>query len=102
MHFFDAGRQVELGITFETAHQRKGYAQEALAHVVKLLFSEFYKHRITALVDEQNKPAQYLLEKQGFRCEAYYCENAFFKGEWGSERAYALLAREWRQAIARS
>lgn len=54
----------------------------------------------TAIVDEQNKRAQSLLEKQGFRCEAYYRENIFFKCEWGSERSYARLASEWRQAFA--
>jgi RimJ/RimL family protein N-acetyltransferase len=36
------------------------------------------------------------LEAVGFRQEAHFVENIFFKGAWGSEFQYALLASEWQ------
>jgi RimJ/RimL family protein N-acetyltransferase len=38
-----------------------------------------------------------LLEKLGFRREAHLVENVYFKGKYGSEYHYALLARERRK-----
>ncbi len=96
VRFFDGGRQVELGVTFDLAHQRQGYAAEAVSRVVALLFSVLGKHRIVATVDTVNLRAQRLLEKQGFRQEGRYRENIFFKGAWSSECSYALLNYEWQ------
>ena len=36
-----------------------------------------------------------LLRALGFRQEAHFVENIFFKGAWGSELLFALLSREW-------
>lgn len=96
VHFFDEGRQAELGVTFDTAYQGLGYAMEAMSRVIEFLFSDLHKHRIVATVDVCNMPAQRLLEKQGFRREAHYKENIFFKGAWSDEYSYALLNHEWK------
>ena len=96
VHFFDEGRQAELGVTFDLEWQRQGLAHEAVASVVALLFADLGKHRLTATVDVLNFKAQRLLEKLGFRREAHYRENIFFKGVWSDEFSYALLASEWR------
>jgi RimJ/RimL family protein N-acetyltransferase len=37
------------------------------------------------------------MERLGMRREAHFKENEFFKGEWGSEYVYAVLATEWLQ-----
>ena len=97
-HFFDAGRQVELGVTFAAAHQGCGHALEAMSSVVALLFGPLNKHRVTATVDARNLSAQRLFERQGFRREAHYREHTRFKGEWCDEYLYALLQREWKAA----
>jgi RimJ/RimL family protein N-acetyltransferase len=94
VHFFDEGRQAELGVTFDAAHQGRGYALEAMSRVIAFLF-ESGKHRVTAIVDARNLPAQRLFERQGFRREAHYREHALFKGEWCDEYLYALLGHEW-------
>jgi len=96
LHFFDEGRQAELGATFVAAFQRQGYASEAVSKVIELLFSKLDKHRIVATVDALNVPAQRLVENQGFRREAHYRENIFFKGAWSDEYSYALLNHEWQ------
>lgn len=96
VHFFDEGRQAELGVTFDVAAQRQGFALEAVSRVIELLFADLGKHRIVATMDALNVRAQRLLERQGFRREGHYRENIFFKGAWGDEYGYALLNREWR------
>lgn len=96
VHFFDEGRQAELGVTFDVAAQQQGFALEALSRVIELLFADLGKHRIVATVDALDVRAQRLLERQGFRREGHYRENIFFKGVWSDEYGYALLTREWR------
>eukprot|EP01039_Chlorochromonas_danica_P006474 gene6474-7139_t len=97
VHFLDEGRQAELGVTFDIEAQGQGYAREAVASVVELLFERYNKHRLVATVDALNERAQRLLEYLGFRREGMYCQNVFFKGQWGDEYGYALLASEWRE-----
>ena len=96
LHFFDEGRQVEIGFTFDRAHQGAGYANEAVARVLALLFGEMGKHRVVATVDVENARAVRLLERLCFRGEAHHVQNVFFKGAWSDEYTYALLAQEWR------
>ena len=98
VHFFDEGRQAELGVTFSTDAKRQGFASEAMGAVIELLFVTHGKHRIVATVDALNERAQRLLERLGFRREGVYRENVFFKGQWGDEYSYALLASEWGKA----
>ena len=43
-----------------------------------------------------------LMERIGMRREAHHVENIHFKGAWESEYSYAILAREWRAAQART
>lgn len=102
IHFFDEGRQVELGMTFDVAYQKQGFAREAMGALIAMLFNDFAKHRLTAVVDTRNTAAVNLLEKLGFRREAHYRQNIFFKGAWGDEYLYALLKSDYSQASAAS
>jgi RimJ/RimL family protein N-acetyltransferase len=97
-------RQMEVGITLAPAHQRQGYASEAVARVVEFIFSDLGKHRVTAVTDAENPSAAALFRRLGFRQEAHFVENIWFKGGWGSEFLFALLRREWeeRSATARN
>jgi RimJ/RimL family protein N-acetyltransferase len=94
LHFFDEGRQAEIGFTFARAHQGAGYASEAVGCVLSLLFGELGKHRVVATVDVDNAPAARLLERLGFRREGHYIQNVYFKGKWADEYSFALLAHE--------
>ena len=97
VHFFDEGKQAELGMTFDERHQRQGFAFESLKGVINLLFTQLDKHRLVATIDARNVAAAGLLEKLGFRREAHFHQNIYFKGEWGDEYAYALLRSEWKE-----
>ena len=94
IHFFDEGRQAELGMTFDMKYQSQGYAREAISTIITLLFTHYNKHRLIAVVDTCNIRAANLLQKLHFRREAHYRQNIFFKGEWGDEYCYALLKEE--------
>jgi len=93
--------QAEIGITLAQAYQGQGYAAEALDWLVGELFRAYDLHRIRANCDVENLASARLLERLGFRREAHFIENLWFKGRWSSEFWYALLRREWEAQCSR-
>ena len=91
-------RQAELGFTFATAHQGRGYASEAVALVLGYAFHTLAMHRVVSYTDVRNERAARLLERTGFRREGRPLESGGSKGERISELMYAQLASEWRSA----
>jgi ribosomal-protein-alanine N-acetyltransferase len=85
----------ELGITISHLHQQQGYAKETMQGLINFLFSIKGIHRIVETVDAENIASLRLMESLGFRKEAHFIENVFFKGKWGSEYQFAMLRREW-------
>lgn len=97
LHFAaDDHQQVELGINLAPSRQGGGLAGEALERVLAYLFDDLGKHRVTAVTDADNGAAARLFLRAGFRREGHFIENVWFKGAYGSEFLFALLAREWR------
>jgi RimJ/RimL family protein N-acetyltransferase len=96
----DGGRQAELGFTLATAFQRQGYAAEAVRRVVDHLLVEEGLHRLHAALDARNDRSARLLERLGWRREAYEVQSAFWKGEWTDDVRYAVLASEWSRSSA--
>lgn len=92
----DDPAQVELGINLAPDHQRRGYAAETLGLVLDYVFGSLGKHRAVAITDAENEPAASLCRRLGFRQEGHFIEHVRFKGAYGSEYLFALLAREWR------
>jgi len=89
------GQQAEIGYTLSRAAQGQGYATEAVHRLLDFLFRDLGLHRVQAICDADNDASSRLLERVGLRREAYFVENIWFKGRWGSEYAYAILAAEW-------
>ncbi|GAA2133379.1 GNAT family protein [Nocardioides bigeumensis] len=90
----DEPRQAEIGFTLDPGHQGWGYATEALTAYLDWLFGSLQLHRVIAITDALNLSAQALLTRVGFRQEAHFVDNIFFKGAWGSEHLYARLDSE--------
>jgi RimJ/RimL family protein N-acetyltransferase len=90
-------KQALIGYSLAQQYWHKGYAFEAVGCLLKYLFEERDLHRVMAECDVDNVASWKLLEKLGLRREAHLVENVFFKGRYGSEYHYALLAREWRK-----
>jgi RimJ/RimL family protein N-acetyltransferase len=96
LHFrADDPQQMEVGITFDPAYQRRGLATEALRSVLEYAFDALGKHRVSAVTDAKNAAAAALFRRLGFRQEGHFVEHVWFKGAWGSELLFALLRREW-------
>lgn len=91
----DEPRLMEVGFTLAPAHQGQGYATEALRGLLGHAFETWSIHRVIAVTDALNAPAAALLARVGMRQEAHFRENVFFKGAWGSELVFAMLASEW-------
>jgi RimJ/RimL family protein N-acetyltransferase len=92
----DDPRLAEMGFSFGRENQRKGLASAAVRAVLEYSFTRLALHRVRAITDERNGPAQRMLERVGFREEGRFVRNVWFKGEWSSERLYAYLQEDWR------
>jgi RimJ/RimL family protein N-acetyltransferase len=91
----DEHRQLEVGFTLAPEHQGHGYGTEALRGLLTHAFDTLDLHRVVAVTDARNEAAAALLTRVGFRKEAHFHDNVFFKGAWGSELVFAMLASEW-------
>jgi RimJ/RimL family protein N-acetyltransferase len=52
-------------------------------------------HRLYGRCDVRNDSLWALMSRLQMRREAHLVNNEIFKGEWGDEFVYAILAREW-------
>jgi RimJ/RimL family protein N-acetyltransferase len=89
-------RQGEIGFVFHPDHQGKGLAREAATEMLRLGFELFELHRIIGRCDARNEASAGLMRRLGMRQEAHFVENEIFKGDWGDELVFAMLAAEWK------
>jgi RimJ/RimL family protein N-acetyltransferase len=89
-------RQGEIGFVIMPAYQGHGYATEAATAMLALAFDDLGLHRVIGRCDPRNTASATVLERLGMRREAHFVQNEIFKGEWGDEYVYALLADEFR------
>lgn len=92
----------EFGITIAPAYQGKGFAREAVQALFDFLFRTLGAHRVHASIDPRNLTSAALLRSVGMRQEAHFRESLKLRGEWVDDVIFAILAREWHQAAARS
>ena len=90
--------QGEIGFVLDPDQQGRGYGREAATVLLRLGFEDLELHRLIGRCDPRNVPSWRLLERLGMRREAHFRESEIFRGEWGDEYVYALLATEWRSA----
>jgi RimJ/RimL family protein N-acetyltransferase len=93
-------RQGEVGFIFHPDHHGHGYATEAARALLAFAFGECRFHRVIGRLEARNSASARVLERIGMRQEALFAENEWVKGEWQSERVYAILEREWRAQTA--
>lgn len=90
-------RTVEIGFTIAPEHQGRGYAREAVSLLLRYLFDQLGKHRVTASCDPRNAPSVRVLEAVGMRREGHTVESTWSKGEWTDDLLFATLGRERRR-----
>jgi ribosomal-protein-alanine N-acetyltransferase len=79
----------------EISAQGKGYAQEAVDLLVDYLFAGYPVERIMAFTDQENIPAQRVLEKNGFQQEGKLRRSMFRNGKWCDLFIYGILRQEF-------
>jgi RimJ/RimL family protein N-acetyltransferase len=89
-------RQVEVGWVFHPDAGGHGYATEASRALVDLAFDGLEAHRVFARTDLRNTASSALCRRLDMRQEAHFREAELFKGAWGDELVFAVLATEWR------
>jgi RimJ/RimL family protein N-acetyltransferase len=95
VHLHDNRMQAEIGFSLAVAHQRRGYATEAVRGVLDRLFRLQGMHKVTAECDARNTASAALMERVGFTREGHLRQQTFVKGEWTDDLIYGLLAPEW-------
>jgi RimJ/RimL family protein N-acetyltransferase len=85
----------EIGYVLHPHFQGRGLATEGARAMLQLGFETLGLHRVVARIDIRNTGSAAVLERLGMRREAVLVQNQWFKGEWGTEADYALLAEEW-------
>jgi RimJ/RimL family protein N-acetyltransferase len=88
-------RQGEIGFITHPAHQGHGFATEGSLVLLRLGFEVLGLHRIFGSCDALNTASARVMERLGMRREAHFREAEIFKGAWGDELVYAMLAEEW-------
>lgn len=91
-----AALQGEVGYIFNPRFAGNGYAAEAVSTMVDIGFDDIGFNRIFARLDPKNRGSVGVVERLQFRREAHLIQNDLFKGVWGDEYIYAILANEWR------
>ncbi len=93
----DDPTQVEVGFTFDRAHQGRGYATEAMTRLLPYLFEPPGLAQVVAIIDSLNHSAAALLQRLGFRYQE--TQEVTFKGCPGKEDRYVLSREEWGQSL---
>ena len=88
-------RNGEVGYVFHPGRSGRGYATEAVHHLLRLAFEDLGLRRVVARVDAENEASARLCRRLGMRLEARLVENEWFKERWSDELDFALLDREW-------
>ncbi|MEP7170809.1 MAG: GNAT family N-acetyltransferase [Bacteroidota bacterium] len=83
--------RAEIGYALLPDYWGKGIMTEAINKIIEFGFSEMKLHSIEANVNPANLPSIKLLERTGFKREAYFKENYFFEGRFLDSAIYSLI-----------
>jgi RimJ/RimL family protein N-acetyltransferase len=88
--------QAEIGWCLAPAHEKHGYATEAVRELLAVAFDGLGLRRVVANCFADNDPSWRLMERIGLRREAHNVRDSLHRnGEWLDGLTYALLADEW-------
>jgi ribosomal-protein-alanine N-acetyltransferase len=83
--------RAEIGYAMKPEFWGNGFMHEALTKVIDFGFNKFCLHSIEANVNPANVSSIKLLEKCGFKREAYFKEDYFYNGKFLDSAIYSLL-----------
>ncbi len=91
-----ATQTAEIGWVLSPDQRGHGYATEAAAALLPVVFDGLEAHRVIARMDPANDASAAVAARIGMRREALHVEDAFIKGEWVDTLLSAMLEREFR------
>jgi RimJ/RimL family protein N-acetyltransferase len=83
------------GIDIAEAYRRKGYAREAVLHILKYYFEELRYQKVTVDVHSENLASIRLHEDLGFQLEGKLRRMAYTRGQYQDVLWYGLTADEY-------
>jgi [ribosomal protein S5]-alanine N-acetyltransferase len=89
--------RAELGYMIPPQYWGQGIISEALAAVIPYAFNDLKLHSLEGQIDPRNAASGRVLEKQGFRQEAYFRENLHYNGEFLDTAVFSLLEKWWKE-----
>ena len=81
-----------IGYKIDISHQGQGYATEACAAAIPIIFSNYQIHRIEARVSPDNIASIKLLEHLDFRFEGIEYQSVEVNGRYQDHYRYSLLS----------
>lgn len=86
--------RAEIGYALKPEYWGKGYMYETINRMVRFGFDEMNLHSIEANVNPLNERSKKVLERIGFKKEAYFRENYLFDGKFLDSIIYSLLEKD--------
>jgi ribosomal-protein-alanine N-acetyltransferase len=86
-----ANCRAEIGYALKPEYWRMGIATEAIEALIKFGFGKMGLHGIEANVNPKNTGSKKLLEKIGFRKEAYFREHHLSNGKFSDSEIYCII-----------
>lgn len=103
LHLSDDLKQGDLGFIFNRRFWGSGYASEAAQGMLRFGFMNLDLHRITAKCDSENLASEAVMKRIGMRKEGETKKSVYTKvrgkEQWRSEKLYAMLQKEFLNAL---
>lgn len=103
LHLSDDLKQGDLGFIFNRRFWGSGYASETAQGMLRFGFMNLDLHRITAKCDSENLASEAVMKRIGMRKEGETKKSVYTKvrgkEQWRSEKLYAMLQKEFLNAL---
>jgi RimJ/RimL family protein N-acetyltransferase len=86
----------EYGVAVRSEHQRKGYAAEAIALVLRYFFEELRYQKVTVHIHSENVGSLRLHERLGFQLEGRLRRMGYTHGRYLDDMVYGLTREEFQ------
>ena len=93
--------RAEIGYALKREYWGKGYMYETINRMVRFGFENIKLHSIEANVNPANEKSKRVLEKIGFKKEAYFRENYLFNNKFLDSIIYSLLEKDLTDELNR-
>lgn len=91
--------RAEIGYALKPEYWGKGYMYESIKRMVRFGFNNMRLHSIEANVNPDNEKSKKVLEKIGFKKEAYFRENYLFDNKFLDSIIYSLLEKDLTESV---